>query len=80
MPTIVVSSPAESSERTNSGASSAVISPVSTAAQMIAPSPAGDSASRAHWALIQGTTFAASAMTASKCALRGPKALKTMAP
>src|SRR6516225_9698490 len=39
-----------------------------------------DSASRAHWALIQGTTFAALDMTASKCALRGPKALKTMAP
>ncbi len=77
---IVVSRPAVRRERTSSGASSAVISPVSTAAQTVAPMPSGDSASRAHCALIQGTTFAASAMAASKCLLRGPKALKAMLP
>ena len=41
MPLTVVSSPADSSERTSSGASAAVISPASTRAWMQAPNPPG---------------------------------------
>ncbi len=76
----IVVSPAESRDRTSSGATSAVISPLSTESHIAAPMLPSDSASRAHCAVIQGTTFAACAIDASTRALRGPMALKTMSP
>jgi len=53
----IVVSPAESRDRTSSGATSAVISPLSTESHIAAPMLPSDSASRADRAVIQGTTL-----------------------
>ena len=77
-PLTVVSRPAVSSERTRMGASSAVSSPASCAAQMSAANPTSAHAPRAHCACIHATTGSAARVEDWKISLRGPNELNTM--
>ena len=77
MPFTVVSTPAENSERTSSGASSGAISPVSAAAWMPAPKPPGASRPRWHDSATQAMCGAASASASRRSSLSGPKELNT---
>lgn len=79
-PVTVVSTPADSSDRTTSGACSGVRSPRSAAAQMSAPKPSAASASLAHCAFTQAESSPSRGSFSSSSALRGPNALNSRSP